>query len=187
MAEEQEEQSVLEDQAVALDDVSSPDKEEPYISSIVRFVNDRYKRAADYRRSDEQRWLRAYRNYRGIYGPDVQFSEAEKSRVFVKTTKTKTLGAYAQIQDVLFANNKFPINIEPTTLPEGVSENVHINIEPNPLEDQQKEPELPLEYKEGELPKGYRAGMQLGPLEEKLGEQEVKEVMLMVDSTYQRK
>ena len=46
MAEEQEEQSVLEDQAVALDDVSSSDKEEPYISSIVRFVNERYKRAS---------------------------------------------------------------------------------------------------------------------------------------------
>ena len=164
MAEEQEEQSVLEDQAVALDDVSSSDKEEPYISSIVRFVNERYKRASDYRRSDEQRWLRAYRNYRGIYGPDVQFSEAEKSRVFVKTTKTKTLGAYAQIQDVLFANNKFPINIEPTTLPEGVSESVHVSLQPNMAEPPAPEPEFKGDGQE--LPPGYRSGMQLGPLKE---------------------
>ena len=38
--------------------------------------------------------------------PDVQFTEAEKSRVFIKVTKTKTLAAYGQIVDVLFANNK---------------------------------------------------------------------------------
>ena len=37
--------------------------------------------------------LRAYRNYRGLYGPDVQFTEAEKSRVFIKVTKTKTLSS----------------------------------------------------------------------------------------------
>ena len=168
MAEEQEEQSVLEDQAVALDHVSSSDKEEPYISSIVGFVNERYKRASDYRRSDEQRWLRAYRNYRGIYGPDVQFSEAEKSRVFVKTTKTKTLGAYAQIQDVLFANNKFPINIEPTTLPEGVSESVHVSLQPSMAESPEPEPEFKGDGQE--LPPGYRSGMQLGPLKEKLSQ-----------------
>ena len=38
-----------------------------------------YNRAEDYRRQDEERWLRSYRNYRGIYGPEVQFTEAEKS------------------------------------------------------------------------------------------------------------
>ena len=52
--------------------------------------------------------------------PDVQFTEAEKSRVFIKVTKTKTLAAYGQIVDVLFGGNKFPISIEPTELPEGV-------------------------------------------------------------------
>ena len=45
---------------------------------------ERYNRAEDYRQQDEERWLRAYRNYRGLYGPDVQFTEAEKSRVFIK-------------------------------------------------------------------------------------------------------
>ena len=39
---------------------------------------DRYQKAEDSRQNDEDRWLRAYRNYRGLYGPDVQFSEAEK-------------------------------------------------------------------------------------------------------------
>jgi hypothetical protein len=84
----------------------------------------RYHRAEDYRRQDEERWLRAYRNYRGLYGPDVQFTEAEKSRVFIKVTKTKTLAAYGQIVDVLFAKNNFPLTVDPTELPDGVVDNV---------------------------------------------------------------
>ena len=101
------------------------------VSNVVTFVNDRYKRAEDARNADEERWLRAYRNYRGIYGPDVQFTSSEKSKVFVKVTKTKTLAAYGQIVDVLFGNNKFPLSIDPSVLPDGVADAVHINIDPN--------------------------------------------------------
>ena len=46
-------------------------------SSVVAFVHDRYNRAEDARYGDEQRWLKAYRNYRGLYGPEVQFTETE--------------------------------------------------------------------------------------------------------------
>ena len=98
--------------------------------NVVSFVKDRYKRSEDSRHADEQRWLRAYRNYRGLYSSDVQFTDAEKSRVFVKVTKTKTLAAYGQIVDVLFGNNKFPLSVNPSVLPEGVAESVHINIDP---------------------------------------------------------
>ena len=98
--------------------------------SVVAFVQERYKRAEDSRYADEQRWLRAYRNYRGIYGSDVQFTDTEKSRVFVKVTKTKTLAAYGQIVDVLFGNNKFPLSVNPSVLPDGVAEAVHINVDP---------------------------------------------------------
>ena len=83
------------------------------VSNVVTFVNERFKRAEDARNADEERWLRAYRNYRGVYGPDVQFTSSEKSKVFVKVTKTKTLAAYGQIVDVLFGNNKFPLTINP--------------------------------------------------------------------------
>ena len=99
-------------------------------SSVITFVEDRYKRAEDHRYADEQRWLKAYRNYRGIYGTDVQFTDTEKSRVFVKVTKTKTLAAYGQIVDVLFGNNKFPLSVNPSVLPDGVAEAVHINLDP---------------------------------------------------------
>ena len=113
--------------------VAAKDAEDKIFDSsnaVVSFVSERFKRAEDARQGDEDRWLRAYRNYRGLYGPDVQFTETEKSRVFVKVTKTKTLAAYGQIIDVLFGNNKFPLSVDPTVLPDGVSESVHINLDP---------------------------------------------------------
>ena len=116
------------DEVVAAEDAD--DKIFGQKSSVISFVQDRYKRAEDHRYADEQRWLKAYRNYRGIYGSDVQFTDTEKSRVFVKVTKTKTLAAYGQIVDVLFGNNKFPLSVNPSVLPDGVAEAVHINLDP---------------------------------------------------------
>ena len=100
-------------------------------SSMVAFVEERFRRSEDARRADEDRWQRAYRNYRGLYSSDVQFTDSEKSRVFIKVTKTKTLAAYGQIVDVLFGNNRFPLSVNPSVLPDGVAESVHINIDPN--------------------------------------------------------
>jgi hypothetical protein len=125
----------IDDLAFETDDVIAAEKQEDTlfdnVSNVVTFVNDRFKRAEDARNADEERWLRAYRNYRGVYGPDVQFTSTEKSKVFVKVTKTKTLAAYGQIVDVLFGNNKFPLTINPSVLPDGVADAVHINIDPN--------------------------------------------------------
>jgi len=118
----------IEDDAVVLEDTENSVEEDSQTANIIPFIMERYHRAEDYRRQDEERWLRAYRNYRGLYGPDVQFTEAEKSRVFIKVTKTKTLAAYGQIVDVLFANNKFPLTVDPTELPDGVP--ADINFDP---------------------------------------------------------
>ena len=165
-----EEDIMIEDDAISLDDLAdSSNPEDINTTGIVDYVYEKYNRAENYRENDEDRWLRAYRNYRGLYGPDVQFTEAEKSRVFVKTTKTKTLAAYGQIVDVLFAGNKFPISVEPTILPEGVSENVHVDLQPKPMG---AEPTSPYGFDGdgADLPKGFTAtGIELGPLEEKLG------------------
>ena len=128
---------MIEDDAIALEDTEDTVAEDVDVSNIIPFIMERYQRAEDYREQDEQRWLRAYRNYRGLYGPDVQFTESEKSRVFIKVTKTKTLAAYGQIVDVLFANNKFPLSVDPTELPEGVVEDVHFDPkEPEQLQGQ---------------------------------------------------
>ena len=135
MAEEQDE-IFIEENAASLDDSTESLIEDTSASNIIPFVMERYTRADKYREQDEQRWLRSYRNYRGLYSSDVQFTEAEKSRVFVKVTKTKTLAAYGQIVDVLFAANKFPLTIEPTKLPEGVIPDVHFDPkEPQELKD----------------------------------------------------
>ena len=83
------------------------------------WIREQYRRASEKRDSDETRWLQAYRNYRGVYGDDVRFTDSEKSRAFIKITKTKVLAAYAQIVDVLFAGSKFPIAISPTKNPVG--------------------------------------------------------------------
>jgi len=101
---------------------------------IVSYVQERFSKAETARETEERRWLQAYRNYRGIYGPDVQFTSTEKSRVFVKVTKTKVLAAYGQIAEVLLGNNKFPITINPTVLPDGVAESVHVETNQQFLE-----------------------------------------------------
>jgi hypothetical protein len=171
----EQEEITLDDDSIALEDSDESNVSDINVSGIIPFIQDRYQRAEDYRNNDEERWLRSYRNYRGLYGSDVQFTEAEKSRVFIKVTKTKTLAAYGQIVDVLFAGNKFPISIEPTVLPEGVSSDV--NFDPKKPEQLKGDTALssPYGFKgDGkEMPKGSTektlADM-LGPLKEKLGE-----------------
>ena len=171
----EEDQGFTDDEQIVLEDSEDSGVDDANISSIIPFVMERYKRADDYRQQDEDRWLRSYRNYRGIYGSDVQFTEAEKSRVFIKVTKTKTLAAYGQIVDVLFASNKFPLTVEPTMLPEGVVADVHFDPkEPEQLRKSElDEPISPYGYKgDGkEVPAGATAKTladSLGPLGDKL-------------------
>ena len=145
------------------------------LNEVITHVKDSYNKSKDWRQqSDEARWLQAYRNYRGLYNSDVQFTEAERSRVFIKVTKTKVLAAYGQIIDVLFAKTKFPITIDPTTLPEGVSESVYFDPKERPEETNGEElPDSPYGSRddEEELPKGatlYSLTKRLGPLADKL-------------------
>ena len=168
------EEIIVESEAVSLEDSEDTNTTDVNTTNIIPFVMERYYRADDYRELDEQRWLRAYRNYRGLYGSDVQFTEAEKSRVFIKVTKTKTLAAYGQIVDVLFANNRFPLSVDPTELPEGVVKDVSFDPkEPEELRGSTSLSTSPYGFKgDGrDLPKGATAktleGM-LGPLEDKL-------------------
>ena len=171
-----EEEIMLEDEAIALEDSDKTDDTDYKVSNMADYVMGKFKKSEDYRYEDELRWVRAYRNYRGLYGPDVQFTEAEKSRVFIKITKTKTLAAYGQIVDVLFAGNKFPISIEPTELPEGVLKDVSFDPkEPEEIRDRLDDISSPYGFMgDGrELPKGATAKTLqegLGPLQEKLSD-----------------
>ena len=73
---------------------------------LVGYIKERQREAEDGRLVHEERWLKAYKNFRGIYDSTTQYTNTEKSKVFVKITKTKVLAAYGQIVDILFANNQ---------------------------------------------------------------------------------
>lgn len=107
-------------------------KDEEVISNLVAKINSRFQQCETTREDDEDRWLQAFHNYRGRYFKNVAFRDHEKSRVFVKVTKTKVLAAYGQLIDVLFGANKFPLTIQETRVPEGIDEYAHLN----PLKEQ---------------------------------------------------
>ena len=95
---------------------------------IVGYVLEKYNESKQARYTHEQRWLKAFKNYRGIYDSSTQFRSTEKSKVFVKITKTKVLAAYGQIVDVLFANKRFPITVASSPVPEGIDETAHLGV-----------------------------------------------------------
>jgi hypothetical protein len=97
--------------------------------NLVGIINSRFATAEDSRQADETRWLKSYENYRGLYKNSVKFRDSEKSRVFVKITKTKVLAAFGQLVDVIFGTGKFPIGIAETKLPEGEMANAHLNTQ----------------------------------------------------------
>lgn len=145
-------------------DVDSLEDDGQDYDEVVAFVRDRFQRAKDKKLNDERRFIECYRNFRGIYGEDVKFSENERSRVFVKVTKTKVLAAYGQITEVLFGNGEFPISVDQTKLPEGVSDSV--NFDPAAPPSAAKSPMFGT--KDGpKLPPGATA-ISLGALEQKL-------------------
>ena len=99
-------------------------------SPIVGHIRQKFQQSETSKIFDEKRWLKSYRNYRGLYGPEMAFRENEKSRVFVKVTKTKVLAAFGQIIEVLFSQGKFPIGIEPTPVPEDTPQYAHLKPKP---------------------------------------------------------
>jgi len=110
----------------------SLDLEDALNNKLAGLIEDRFSTAESARDADEERWMTAYHNYRGLYAKNVKFRESEKSRVFVKVTKTKVLAAFGQLVDVIFGSNKFPIGVTETKVPEGVPEMAHLDIN-NPV------------------------------------------------------
>jgi len=106
------------------------------VGNIVSFVEEKFEAAKTSKEPDEQRALKAYRNYRGVYGSDTQFTSTEKSKVFVKVTKSKVLAGYGQTCDILFGSDKFPIDVMPTPIPSNVAESVHFSTNPQTQEEE---------------------------------------------------
>ena len=133
------------DLAVPLTEDGDVVEENLEFSGAVAFVQGQYSRSKTARHGDETRWLDSYRNYRGVYSSEVQFTESEKSKAFIKITKTKVLAAYAQVVDVLFAGSKFPIGIEARQFPNNVAGAVSYN--PNTLTDERVKEKVDVDYK----------------------------------------
>ena len=127
----------------------SEKKDESY-SNLGYLVESRLKESEQARLYDEKRWLRSYRNYRGIYSSDMAFRDSEKSKVFVKITKTKVLAAYGQLIEVLFSQGKFPIGIFPTKDPTGVEKYAH--IKPTPMKKNPRMEDISVSYPHLPLP-----------------------------------
>ena len=106
--------------------------EEDQKLTLVGTIQKRFTDAETARTSNEYRWLNAYRNYRGLYDKRIKFRESEKSKIFVKITKTKVLAAFGQLVDVIFGTGKFPIGVSETKMPEGISEFAHLDTQ-NPI------------------------------------------------------
>ena len=100
------------------------------------YVKAKFEEAENGRYIYEQRWLQAYKNFRGVYDSTTTYRDSERSRVFVRITKTKVLAAYGQIVDILFANKKFPLVVQHTPVPEGIAEFAHMET---PLDQVQQE------------------------------------------------
>ena len=105
--------------------------EESIRLQFVGLVQDRFAQAETAREHDERRWLQAYHNFRGLYGKNVRFRESEKSRVFIKVTKTKVIAAFGQLVDVMFGTGRFPIGVKSTDIPEGVPTYSHLDMAPS--------------------------------------------------------
>ena len=133
------------DRVVPLEENGDVLAENTEYSGAVAFIKSQFRRAEEARKGDEERWLDAYRNYRGLYSSEVQFTETEKSRAFIKVTKTKVLAAYAQVIDVLMAGSKFPIGIEARQFPNNVADAV--SMDPNKLTTETVKEQVGVDYK----------------------------------------
>ncbi len=128
--------------AVGVPDSFDQNEDTRKYSNLVGMIKEEFNRSKSKRLSDERRWLECYRNYRGLYGPTTTFTDTEKSKVFVKITKTKVQAAYAQIVDVLFAGGKFPIGVESARIPVGVEEAVNIDPQSQATPSSGKHPQM---------------------------------------------
>lgn len=157
-----------EEEVMALDD-SENEADDVQYSGFVDIIRDKFRRSKDKRLTDEERWLTAYKNYRGIYDDTTQFTETERSQIFIKVTKTKVLAAYSQVTDVLFAGNKFPIGVEPTKIPVGIKDTVHIDAAvPDQLQDIYDELNVGYSGDGQDIPKGAVRTADIKPFKDKL-------------------
>lgn len=107
---------------------------------LIAMINAKFQQADRARRPKSDQWICNLRAVRGDdAGPSMR-PESEVSKVYVRTTTTKTKAAYAQLNEALLSTDKFPIAVLPTPVPEGIAEYVHLK-----QPEAQQEPQVPEE------------------------------------------
>ncbi len=108
-------------------------------SHLTAHIQASYQESKDARASTEKKWLQAFRDVRGQHSPrqkalirKQQVNQPNASSAFIKVTKTKGQQAYGQVTEIIFADNKFPIGVQPTPVPEGTVDVAHVADENAP-------------------------------------------------------
>ena len=79
------------DMVVSLEESGDVEQENVEYSGVAAFIEGQFSRAKDDRMNDEERWMMAYRNYRGLYGSEVKFTDSEKSKASQRSHFTNLL------------------------------------------------------------------------------------------------
>jgi hypothetical protein len=104
---------------------------------IINHVDSCFEKAKTAKNVIEQKALKSLDQWRGKHSAEEQVAISRaKSRnpyaadVFIKVTKTKATAAIGQILDLVFDNDRIPITVSPTQVPEGgVEDVIHLMAE----------------------------------------------------------
>lgn len=121
----QAELTVLEDTKNQADELTAFNQ----VAGLVADIKSKYDNAKRVRLPNEQRWLNAWNNFRGVYDSRTTFRDSEQSKAFVKITKTKVIAAFNAICEIIFQGTKFPLTVEATEKPTGIAEFAHLEPE----------------------------------------------------------
>lgn len=91
-----------------------------YVDSLAKFVKDCYESSEAARKLIELRWIDDLKRYKGIYDASIyQNISPNRSKAFVRVTRTKVKTVDSRLADLLFpANGDKNWEITPTPLPE---------------------------------------------------------------------
>lgn len=138
---------------------------------IAGIVSSCYEKSKYARNVTERKWLDNIQQWRGTHSPEEQASihrakqrNPYASDVFIKITKTKATAALGQIIDIVFENDRIPITVQSTSVPEGGVEDV-VHIAP---EDAAALSPYGFPGDGQEVPKGADTKTMLGSIQSKL-------------------
>lgn len=126
-----------EDALVPTSEVMKDFKKTQARQQIAGIVRECYQKSRYARDITERKWLANLQQWRGMHSPEELASihrakdrNPYASDVFIKITKTKATAALGQILDIVFENDRIPITVQATPVPEGgVEDVVHITPE----------------------------------------------------------